>query len=480
MTKPAAYRIRSAKAALSWSAALVLGLLLVFGVLWPVPYSFATSEAVSGKTHPSAEAAPEATSGVTNPAEPTVATTPSVDDADNVIVATSLTEPSLPNISVEPPTTPSVSEYGNAWPIGLNEATTVVAELWDDGTFVVDGVGDTLAFECVEDVPWLAAGVADDIKRVVFADAVEPACLAHWFEGCSNLEEVANVPAEAKDLTRLFSDCPKLVELPDDFAIADDAKVDELFGFKEVPAEPVETVYRGTDENVLAYNWAADSRILVNPDAPAPDPKDDSAAVDPDADAIDPDLADDEQDPAASDEVEDGSGNLEDVDSTLGADPNAESAEDVSTESDDAVNSAEDEADAQVNITIPSSVSMMLGQDDPNSATIPVMVANRSERAVAITGARLKRADMDLPGGSWSLTTEGGATTFVSDARFTPLGLEVSFDRPVILAAGDTGTQLTWYGTFTDYGMKTMLNAVLAAGDDGFTYGSMIWIVSAA
>ncbi|WP_241963748.1 hypothetical protein [Gordonibacter sp. 28C] len=405
----------------------------------------------------------------------------SVDDVENVVVEapSNLPAPIEPKPEPVVPVVPVVSNYENAWPIGKDDATTVVAELWDDGTFVVDGVGDTQAFERVEDVPWLAAGVAGDIKRVVFADAVEPPSLANWFEGCTNLEEVANVPVSAKDLARLFFDCPKLVELPDDFAIADDAKADELFGFKEAPAEPVETAYRGTDENVLAYNWAADARILVNPDAPAPDLEDDPAAVDPDADVTDPDLADDERDPAASDEVEDGSGNLEDVDSTLGADPNAESAEDVSTESDDAVNLAEEEA-AQVNITIPSSVSMMLGQDDPNSATIPVMVANRSERAVAITGARLKRADMDLPGGSWSLTTEGGATTFVSDARFTPLGLEVSFDRPVILAAGDTGTQLTWHGTFTDFGMKTLLNAVLAAGDTGFTYGSMIWIVSAA
>ncbi|WP_368042462.1 hypothetical protein [Gordonibacter massiliensis (ex Traore et al. 2017)] len=396
-----------------------------------------------------------------------------------MIVATPTIEPVAPTAPVEPPTTPSVPEYGNAWPIGLNEAAAVVAELWDDGTFVVDGAGDALAFESADEVPWLADGVANDIKRVVFADAVEPTSLAHWFEGCANLEEVANVPAGAKDLTRLFFDCPKLMELPDDFAIADDTKVDELFGFKEAPAEPIETVYRGTDENVLAYNWDADARILVNPDAPASDPEDDPSAVDPDADTIEPDPADDEQAPA-SDETEDVAGSLDGDDSTLGADPDAESAKDASTEPDDAANSVDEQADAQVNITIPSSVSMMLGQDDPNSATIPVMVANRSERAVAVTGARLKRADMDLPGGSWSLTTEGGATTFVSDARFTPLGLEVAFDRPVILAAGDTGTQLTWHGTFTDYGMKTLLNAVLAAGDAGFTYGSMIWIVSAA
>ncbi len=107
--------------------------------------------------------------------------------------------------------------------------------MWDDGTFVVDGVGDTLAFESADEVPWLADGVADDIKRVVFADAVEPSSLAHWFEGCANLEEVANVPADVKDLTRAFFDCPKLVELPDDLAFADDAILEECFGFAELP-----------------------------------------------------------------------------------------------------------------------------------------------------------------------------------------------------------------------------------------------------
>lgn len=453
-------------AVLKISAACMFSALLVVGLLWPAPLSFADSE--------EGVVVPEATEETEAPKAP-------VDDVDNVVLETPSDTPAPIEPKPKPvvPEAPVVPNYENAWPIGKDDAATVVAELWGDGTFVVDGSGDTVAFERVEDVPWLAAGVADDIKRVVFADAVEPASLAHWFEGCTNLEEVANVPAGAKDLTCLFFDCPKLVELPDDFAIADDAKVDELFGFKEAPAEPIGTVYRGTDENVLAYNWDADARILVNPDAPASGPEDDPAAADPDADAIEPDPADDEQAPA-SDETEDVTGSLDGDDSTLGTDPDAESAKDASTEPDDAANSADEEGDAQVNITIPSSVSMMLGQDDPNSATIPVMVANRSERAVAVTGARLKRADMDLPGGSWSLTTEGGATTFVSDARFTPLGLEVAFDRPVILAAGDTGTQLTWHGTFTDYSMKTLLNAVLAAGDAGFTYGSMIWIVSAA
>ena len=130
-----------------------------------------------------------------------------------------------------------------------------MAELWPDGTFVVDGSGETVAFDDVKDVPWLAAGVADDIKRVIFADKVEATSLAHWFEGCSNLSEIANVPASVEDLTRAFYDCPKLVELPDEFAFADEAVADECFGFEEPAETLLATVYRGADENVLRYAW---------------------------------------------------------------------------------------------------------------------------------------------------------------------------------------------------------------------------------
>lgn len=456
-----------AKAALRFGAALVLCLLLVSGALWPVSYSFAASEAASSKAPLSPEAASEATYGTTKPIDPSATTTPSVDDADNVIVTTPSTEPTPPTTPVEP-AIPSVPEYESAWPIGLDETAAVVAELWDDGTFVVDGARDTLAFESADEVPWLAAGVSDDIKRVVFADAVEPSSLAHWFEGCANLEEVANVPADVKDLTRAFFDCPKLVELPDDLALADDAVLEECFGFAEPPDEPLSTVYRGADENVLAYAWDLDGRILANPDTPEPPVAEEPA--DPEAPADD--LSDKSADDPAEDAAEEPPPESDEL--------LAPTEETPAPEADSAAPDAPEEEAAQVNITIPSSVSMMLGEGDPNSATIPVMVGNRSERPVAITGARLKRSDMDLPGGSWSLTTQGGATTFVQDARFTPLGLEVTFDRPVILAAGDMGTQLVWRGTFTDHGMKTLLEAVLSAGDSGFTYGSMIWIVSAA
>ena len=81
---------------------MVLCLLLVSGALWPVSYSFAASEAASSKAPLSPEAASEATYGTTKPIDPSATTTPSVDDADNVIVTTPSTEPTPPTTPVEP------------------------------------------------------------------------------------------------------------------------------------------------------------------------------------------------------------------------------------------------------------------------------------------------------------------------------------------------------------------------------------------
>ena len=452
-------------------AACSLCALLVLGLLWPVPVSFAAEKDAAASEAAADAAAPKAP----------------VDDVGNVMVEAPSEAPAPSGPQLQPesepiaPDTPIVPEYERAWPIGADDASAVLAELWPDGTFVVDGAGKTVAFDKVEDVPWLAAGEAGDIKRVIFADKVEATSLAHWFEGCSNLSEIANVPASVEDLTRAFYDCPKLVELPDEFAFADEAVADECFGFEEPAETLLATVYRGADENVLGYAWNLDGRELVNPDAPEP-----PTVEEPD-DSAEP------KDPVESETPEDSEG-VEDPDDSRDLDASAdESVEQPADELTDKLAPAPEppaepesepalapQEEAQVNITVPSSVSMVLNAEGDNTALIPVAAANRSERNVAIVGVRLKRADQDLPGGSWSLTTESGSTTFVQDARFTPLGLEATFDRPVLLAAGDENTMLVWHGTFTDYGMKTLLNATIDADGNSFAYGSMIWIVAAA
>lgn len=472
MIKPALHSIASRKAAPLTGAAFALCLLLVLGLLWPVPVSFAAEEA-------------EAPAG----------------DVDNVVVETPApSEPvAKPEPQPQPQPEPSVPEtpvapepeYENAWAIGADESSSVVAELWDDGTFVVDGAGETVAFDDVEDVPWLAAGVADDIERVIFADKVEASSLAHWFEGCSNLREVANVPADVEDMTRAFYDCPKLVELPDEFAFADEVVAEACFGFEEPAETLLTTAYRGADENVLAYAWELDGRELVNPDAPEPpvtekpqDPAEPTGPTDP-VESETPEDAENAEDPNASKDPDAPADEPAEQPADERADELANALAEETPAPDEAPETEPEPApapqeEAQVNITVPSSVAMMLNAEGDNTALIPVAAANRSERSVAIVGARLKRTSQDLPGGSWSLTTESGSTTFVEDARFTPLGLEVTFDRPVILAAGDEGTMLLWHGTFTDYGMKQLVGAAVDAGDEGFAYGSMIWIVAAA
>ena len=482
MTKPTAYSMPPWKAALRISAAFALCALLVFGLLWPVPFSFAAEKDAGGSEAVEEPAAPK---------------TP-VDDIDNVVVeapshAPAPSEPKpqsrpLPDAEPVAPDAPIVPEYERAWPIGADDASAVLAELWPDGTFVVDGSGETVAFDDVKDVPWLAAGVADDIKRVIFADKVEATSLAHWFEGCSNLSEIANVPASVEDLTRAFYDCPKLVELPDEFAFADEAVADECFGFEEPAETLLATVYRGADENVLRYAWNLDGRELVNPDAPelptveepddSAEPKDPVESETPE-DSEDVEVTDDSKDldASADESVEQPADELTDKLANAPAEEAPVPEPPAEPESEPALAPQEE---AQVNITVPSSVSMVLNAEGDNTALIPVAAANRSERNVAIVGVRLKRADQDLPGGSWSLTTESGSTTFVQDARFTPLGLEATFDRPVLLAAGDENTMLVWHGTFTDYGMKTLLNATIDADGNSFAYGSMIWIVAAA
>ena len=70
MTKPTAYSMPPWKAALRISAAFALCALLVFGLLWPVPFSFAAEKDAGGSEAVEEPAAPK---------------TP-VDDIDNVVV----------------------------------------------------------------------------------------------------------------------------------------------------------------------------------------------------------------------------------------------------------------------------------------------------------------------------------------------------------------------------------------------------------
>lgn len=473
------------KTALKFGAVFVLSCLLA-GSLVPVGLlgAAAASEATgAGEGTPitvSLSDAVAASAESEAPEDSGAPTTPSAVPDESAGVLPEATTPSAPSAPEEPavePSAPVEPENDHTWFIGCDEASAVTAELWVDGTFVVYGAGGTLAFEELPDpdkpddpearivtTPWIAAGFAADIKRVVFAAEVQPESLAYWFVGCENLREVSAIPASVKDMTRTFFDCPTLTELPDDFAIA--PKNAGCFGLSQPPVEPLATVYRGTEESVLAYQWAADGRVLVNPDAPVePAP---------------PVEAEDGNDVAES-EVEAPADDAEVAENASAIDPNAPAeaigmVEDTPAPADQAA--ANEAPEPQVNITVPSSVPLRLGDEGPNSARIPLCISNRSGNDVRIVGVRLKRADVDLPGGSWSLVDQSDGTHFVDEARFTPLGLEAVLDTPVVLKADSADRWLSWEGTFSDFGMKNLVEAVLAA-DGTFTYGTMIWHIEA-
>lgn len=486
----------SSKAVLRWGAAFALSCLLAFGLV-PLGVQRPAEAAPEGEGTPVVVEAANSGSRIEGGATaeqplPEAGEPKSGQDEPAVVPPASEPAPDpepapAPPADPEPVPAPEPPAADNVWPLGADEPSAVVAELWDDGTFVVDGAGAAVEFAAAEDVPWLSEHAAD-IKRVVFADDVEPTSLAHWFEGCGKLQEVANIPAKASDLTRAFFDCPLLKELPDNFALMPDAKADECFGFSEPRVQPLETIYRGSDEGVLAYAWARDGRTLVNPDAPvAPEAPEDTNPPDadpgqqgdqPEAEGPAPDgEAVPADDPEAVPEDE---SPLDPAELPADADAAEPAADEPQPEAPASGESApEPQPASQVSITVPSSAPLMLGQDGQNSAAIPVSVANRSDADVRIVGVRLKRSDVDLPGGSWSLVSPRTGTHFVDEARFTPLGLEAVLSTPVILPADSENMNLVWEGSFTDFGMKTLLKALVEA-DGTFTYGTMIWHIEAA
>ncbi|MEG0303603.1 leucine-rich repeat protein [Gordonibacter sp.] len=280
------------------------------------------------------------------------------------------------------------------------------------------------------------------------------------FSGCSVLTTVPQIEGAPKKMDQAFFDCPAITIVPEAFAFTASCKA--CFGFSGTTSELLKTVYNGSDKIVLAYDWTADGRVLV------------------DADGV-----------KRSEAAEGDSGNADDTNGAAGKEDNGADGEDVSGQKspEGAINDAGsspneepvvqdpyDPSQAQVNITVPSSVPLLLGSNGPNSASIPVSIENRSDAAVKIVGARLKRSDIDYPGGSWSLVSPASDRHFVDDARFTPMGLEAMLDTPVGLPANSGVINLVWEGFFTDYGIKTLLSAA-ASSDGSFTYGTLIWHV---
>lgn len=286
------------------------------------------------------------------------------------------------------------------------------------------------------------------------APAIPPAVknLSSAFYGCAALMALPEMEGAPETADKAFFDCSSIVVVPEDFSLAKSHR--ECFGFSSKPQALVETVYDGSDSIVLSYDWKSDGRVLVTSDGiDLSKPSDDTLAG---SDAADKE-SDDKDEPVGS---------------------TAENSDSASNETTVVSPDPLDPSQAQVNITVPSSVPLVLGSSGPNSASIPVSIINRSDAAIKIVGARLKRAEMDYPGGAWSLVAPASGRHFIDDARFTPLGLEAVLSTPVGLPANSGTINLVWEGTFTDYGMKTLLSAA-SSSDGSFTYGTIIWHVEA-
>ena len=559
--------VTSRKAALKTSAAFALSCLLVLGLVPFGSLGFAETPSsdtaapkagegtpvvavVGGKPADQAGSKDEPTSDEpsrTEEAAPIVSDASETPDKSEAEAPAPVEPSAKPNEDSGAVEVPKVDEL--AWYIGRDDAGAVKAELWPDGTFVLDGSGATVAFDETEKpdgakavtTPWIADGYADQITRVVFADAVQPESLAHWFDGCVNLRSVSHIPASVKDLTcafrgcakldealrlprgvqllgsafkgcaslaaapaipasvkdassafegctalaalpsfegapaamdRMFFDCPNVVDVPDAFAFGASSKA--CFGFEKQPAEPLATAYAGSDEAVLAYDWAADGRELVVPEPSAaeepPAGEEGSANPGDESDVVEGEPAD-----APGSEAEDALAGEATEEGAEGAALEAK----VEPELGLATPAAEEAAASkQVSITVPSSVPLLLNANGQGASAIPVSVANRSDAAVRIVGVRLKRSSVDIPGGSWSLVSQDTGTRFVEGARFTPSGKEAVLTTPVELAANSPERQFTWEGAFTDFEMKSLIKMATDA-DGSFTYGTMIWHIEA-
>ncbi len=456
MTKPNRHNWLTNAAALRIGAACVLSCCLVLGVLPLGTWEFASAEEK-----------------------------PACDAIGNVLISSPVCDASDSSLHSAGPLAPSDNSANESmWFVGRDSSSKVSVTLLEDGTLFVTGEGHALSFNKVDEIPWLGAGKAELVKRVVFdkeAKSLKVESLAHWFEGCANLEEVVCVPEGVKDLARAFFDCPKLVKLPDDFTLDPEAATKECFGFSQVSEGFVETVYGGSDAVVLGYDWTADGRKLVLASSPA-DP-----SAPPVEEVVPPADRNDLSKPSAS---ENESADSTPPDSTTaGAEQGALAGNDANAITPDgsvsqsgATNapsnpSVDAPQDSQISITVPASVPLSVSEDGSGSVFTCLSIVNNSDCAIAVTGVRLSRSEKALPGGVWSLYSSDVSRTYVENARFSFADHDTVLSTPVVLAAAKgSSASLLWRGSFTSEELSALVSAAVNAGDAGLAYGTMSWV----
>ena len=101
------------------------------------------------------------------------------------------------------------------WEIGDPIKTDVIATLYESGSLVFTGIGDTISYNAsgrYGSFPWYKD--REKIKHIVFEDSVEPDSLQEYFYDCNNLISVNKIPNSVNSLYSTFYNCPNLENVP--------------------------------------------------------------------------------------------------------------------------------------------------------------------------------------------------------------------------------------------------------------------------
>ncbi len=105
-----------------------------------------------------------------------------------------------------------------SWDIGKETPSDATATLYSDGRFVVSGTGDLKQFSTSGEAPWvtypLNTGLQTKIETVVFEPGVTPTDISFYFQYCSNLLTVSNLPDSITTMWSTFTDCTALEAAP--------------------------------------------------------------------------------------------------------------------------------------------------------------------------------------------------------------------------------------------------------------------------
>lgn len=114
-----------------------------------------------------------------------------------------------------------------SWQIGSPTPSDVVATLFDDGTLVFSGSGDTKDYTYASKPAWYE-NYRHDIKHVIFEEGVAPNNLSYYFYQCMYLQSVNCIPDTVTNMSYTFAGNRNL-----------DTKEDEyLYDLKEIPPLP--------------------------------------------------------------------------------------------------------------------------------------------------------------------------------------------------------------------------------------------------